>query len=535
MRLKPDGDPYSYISDMRTIASSFSNLEIGVEAIQQYFFWNGLNEKFQNLLVLITNTNKPSLDQINAHIFEATERYVQQLQKKPEPRPKCKEGRADFQVRTEPHLEPVYSHNFAVNVDREKQVKFVPCNLCTVDGRKNVTHKIRDCTIYDTALKKTNKLIEIGGCTKCSFKNHVASVCRFKFISKCRVCNGGHMSYLCAKTGPSGTNSRASTSKPGTSYSTLAWIQALHNHSADDSILLPTLTCKVGTGKQAKVVRALKDGGCQRNFVTTSLAESHGWQIIKGNLQLVVHGFNSSRSIETCIVKVPLTIDNQLFEIDAVCIPEIRINLEISRLKDVVESFLQKGYLLADKFLHNCQSGMIGNVDLILGTDSDHVLDMTYKKFGDCSIKSCYIETPIGVILTGNVSRMLDNVAGLPLLDDFKLPDTIKQKQAPVGALAPNETDYPYFSGRVSCLNVLVGLDEVLNAVSGDDHLQGVSCGGTASGIAVSVLNDQEEVIESLVEKATDDALREQTKQLMKYDSGLVESIQSETNVKLVN
>ena len=63
---------------MKSIINSFRNLKIDVDTVLQYFIWNGLNDRFQNHLISITNNVKPSLDEIATHIFEATERYVRQ-------------------------------------------------------------------------------------------------------------------------------------------------------------------------------------------------------------------------------------------------------------------------------------------------------------------------------------------------------------------------------------------------------------------------------------------------------------------------
>ena len=81
MKLGYNGDPYSYIGDIRTITNSFKTLKIDVDTILQYFIWNGLNDRFQSHLTQITNESKPSLSEINDNIFEATERYIRQSDK----------------------------------------------------------------------------------------------------------------------------------------------------------------------------------------------------------------------------------------------------------------------------------------------------------------------------------------------------------------------------------------------------------------------------------------------------------------------
>ena len=78
IRLNSNDDPYVFIGEMRSVINSFDNLEINVATVLQYFTWAGLNQKFQSQLINIINVAKPSLDQVETHIFEATERYVRQ-------------------------------------------------------------------------------------------------------------------------------------------------------------------------------------------------------------------------------------------------------------------------------------------------------------------------------------------------------------------------------------------------------------------------------------------------------------------------
>ena len=75
LKLAATDDSYQFISDMRLIIDSFERLKIDTKVILQYFIWNGLNNEMKTQLVHITNTNKPSLDEIQKHIFDATERY----------------------------------------------------------------------------------------------------------------------------------------------------------------------------------------------------------------------------------------------------------------------------------------------------------------------------------------------------------------------------------------------------------------------------------------------------------------------------
>ena len=84
---------------------------------------------------------------------------------------------------------------------------------------------------------------------------------------------------------------------------------------------------------------------------------------------------------------------------------------------EIVAAFEQGGYKLADTSYSSLTSGSVDNIDLILGTDSDHMLPMSYRTFGDTSNLDCmasFIETPIGIVLSGNMHNMIKNLPFLP-------------------------------------------------------------------------------------------------------------------------
>ena len=81
LRMTVSKDPYEFIGDIRSISSTFESLSITVEEVIQFFVWYGMNDKFQAQLIQITNQCKPTLEQINAVIFEAAERYLRSAAK----------------------------------------------------------------------------------------------------------------------------------------------------------------------------------------------------------------------------------------------------------------------------------------------------------------------------------------------------------------------------------------------------------------------------------------------------------------------
>lgn len=200
LKLPDDAEPYTFIGEMRTVISGVETMSITKDEILQYFIWHALNEKFRSKLISITNKSKPSLEEIKTNIFEAKNRYVKLIEN-------CKE-----RGETKSKFKTGSTTSMAVNIDAKSDAKII-CVLCDNDGNR-ADHYMISCTKYDNPKKKIDKLKTMNGCTKCSFRNHSAQNCRFKFKSNCRTCNGQHMSYLCMQQRSNSVNAAPVTSDP---------------------------------------------------------------------------------------------------------------------------------------------------------------------------------------------------------------------------------------------------------------------------------------------------------------------------------
>ena len=84
----------------------------------------------------------------------------------------------------------------------------------------------------------------------------------------------------------------------------------------------------------------------------------------------------------------------------------------------VLSSLLNKGYKIADQNYLGCNAHTVDNIDVIFGTDVDPVLPLAYKSFGLISSKSSYIESPLGIVFSGDLRLMLENLSFLLFKDD---------------------------------------------------------------------------------------------------------------------
>lgn len=410
LKLGYKDDPYKYISEIRIIKESFKNLKIDADIIMQYFFWNGLNESFKTQLVQIVNKSKPSLNEIIDNYFEANDRYLNVTKSYKEKSLnqnisskvlQCSQQSLSDMAKS--NLKP--TTNLAVNISKNfNSREFKQCALCVADKKKDIDHVISKCNVYVDAKAKLDKLEAMKNCAKCANSNHLTRDCRFHFYKSCFYCNRNHFSYLCRNSEPGksqSTNKKEKITSKAETNNGSVWFEMEAKHSnCNPASILPTFTIEEARG--------LKDSGCQLNFVDEKWAKEKKFKIVKECFPLIVNGFNSSKELVTNIVKMKL--GNEIIE--AVCVPYINILLNLPGLNKIVNTFIDKGYNLADKSLINC-GDKISEIKFILGTTSAHCVPESSVVFGEAQ-KSMYSDTPLGVMLIGNIDRILTNLNKLP-------------------------------------------------------------------------------------------------------------------------
>ena len=296
LKMHNNTDPYNFIGEASGIVNAFKSLKITTDVVLQCVLWNNMSPRFQNHITQITNNNQPSLDEIMNVIFKAAERFqkqnkqIQQFKGNKSPN---KEKKSDYK--------PEQTTSYAANVKGQ----FNPCCLCQHDKVENIDHSLRKCTKYDTPSGKVNKLKLLKGCLKCGNLKHKEQDCKFVFSSKCRQCDGTHMSFLCVSK-----NKKNEEPQPSTSISTCTvtycFNAARYSYDINNSTILPTATCKVMDDH----ARILKNSGSEENYITHELAEDHALTTIMENVVLIINGVNSKRKIQTSVVEVPLKFKN---------------------------------------------------------------------------------------------------------------------------------------------------------------------------------------------------------------------------------
>ena len=411
LNLSSSNNSFSYIGEMKTVLNDIESNKITVADISQYFVWNSLDKKFQNHLTHITNKATPTLDDIKTNIWEANNRYIKENVNY------SKDSSRSFEkkVKSKDTLEKENPKTVSMAIGVKQELI---CKLCQKSG-KDSKHDFRKCINFDTPQKRIAQIKLLKGCCKCGWLNHQANKCTYTFNSNCRKCEGKHMSYLCIddKKKPKGKTSANSVEvEEGNSSGeseveeeqtvdiSLSVVEALPA-AQPESIVLPTFTVKLD--ENSAPIRAFRDTGCMKNFIRTDVANQFNLPVVKSNVELKISGFNSERKIKTKIVKVPILLNNSKYDIDAVCIDNINTKFVAKGIDKVVSKFESRGYKIADEELKH--SNAVGNIKFILGAETDYVLPMNFIRYGN-SEPSTYIETPVGVMFTGKLPKMIENL-----------------------------------------------------------------------------------------------------------------------------
>ena len=406
LKFDSNTNAYEFISEIRVIIDTFENLKIDIQSLLQYFIWNAMNGTMKSIFVQIVNNSFPTLEQIQKHIFEATERYLSTTPKVGVRSNKSHESTSNSSSSSS-------TIGMAANVEYSSEKrKFRSCILCTRSNVLNVNHPIFKCDKFASPREKLDKLKQLNICTKCGNEGHETSKCKFRFAKSCRFCNRYHFSYLC----PSHNDVNSSQNNPTSSDQSE---RSVSNHAATlngdevcllrlSDVLLPTFSCVLPNGEN---MRGLKDSGSQANFVSDSVLKNCRYKVIKNNHKLTVDGMNISQPYITRIVQIPLTFGEKTHNINAICVPKIRTKINAPGLKDIVQHFISKGYTLADKFL--TESEEISNIEFILGADANHCIPETTIVFGNNG-ESTFSKTHMGTLLYGSTNRLVNDLRSLP-------------------------------------------------------------------------------------------------------------------------
>ena len=176
MTLGYNDEPFEYVSDIGKIQESVKTLNLDVHDVMQYFSLKGMNATFKNQLIQITNHNKPTVDEITKHFFDANERYQSVRSSK------AKKVSVDGNISSKPGDSKVGNTTTLANNFNVKSNPFKSCTVCS-DVTSTANHSISKCTKYKSDSDKVQKLQQLNGCVKCASITHRLRIVLFVSLS----------------------------------------------------------------------------------------------------------------------------------------------------------------------------------------------------------------------------------------------------------------------------------------------------------------------------------------------------------------
>ena len=123
----------------------------------QYFVWHRMNDRLQTQFVQITNSNKPTLDEIKNNLSSAIERY-ETVSSKVNNKTENSQRSSTFKANLKQTKQE--THCIAVTVDHPKQTESNPsfsnqsnlrklyCGLCSDKSKHESSHNMANCPVY---------------------------------------------------------------------------------------------------------------------------------------------------------------------------------------------------------------------------------------------------------------------------------------------------------------------------------------------------------------------------------------------------
>ena len=101
--------------------------------------------------------------------------------------------------------------------------------------------------------------------------------------------------------------------------------------------------------------------------------------------------------------------DGTIYKIPALSVPSIKTSLELPGIQNIAQTFVKRGYKLADSSL--LKNDSVTDIDFLLGEDAKYILPINSVRFDGSSF---YYESALGVLLTGRVDSLMSDITCLP-------------------------------------------------------------------------------------------------------------------------
>ena len=252
-------------------------------------------------------------------------------------------------------------------------------------------------------------------------------------------------------------------------------------------IMLETFSATL-TGGDSKMARAriFKDNGSQRNFITTKLATQLQCPVIQQDVLLNIRGFVANKTVKSNLVKVFIKINDMIYDVPAICVDVINTSFKAHDVNNIASVFGEHGYTIPDDALHTGDD-TVSNIDMVLGSESRHILPCKDVLFG-AENPSVFVDTPIGVMLSGSTSCMRNNLTSLPVRNSVTQACTVIVASGICESISDTNTNFASIDHSGECVFSCDDSDVTRHAEVYNDTLDDNKFSESESLIATSVL-----------------------------------------------
>ncbi|XP_065356502.1 uncharacterized protein LOC135950906 [Calliphora vicina] len=307
---------------------------------------------------------------------------------------------------------PTFSHSKIQSYSSQEKLN-QSCKLCNGD------HHLRSCGKFRkyTVQQRIDFVFQNKICNNCLASGHTKSKCSSK--NTCFICKSDHHTLLHLQKSPNSPKytqnnenskdtrnlSNKSNNSPNNQKiehsddtpSTSANCQVQANFSSNNvNILLRTALVQIEHIGELFTVRALIDPGSQRTFISERIRSLLKLPYQKAQVEVVGIGGQVQSANKECNITLFAKRCNLKFTLNAIVLPKLTKRIPAISF-DLPNSSQLSSLDLADPNF-NCSS----QIDLIIGNDSEHFINIEGIKKNICGQASAY-NTIFGWVLSGPI------------------------------------------------------------------------------------------------------------------------------------
>jgi hypothetical protein len=209
LKLKANEDPYMFYSQFKNLIDTARDQKIDSDVYLQYFVWNALPISLQDMLVNMSQSTYPEIDQLCNLFIKASDRYVTHQNDD-----KKTVSSHATNLQSGPHSDNKQNKSNNAKFTKNKKL------FCTFCQNEN-DHSSPKCTVYASVKQRKDRIAELKLCVRCLKSGHSSNNCKFQ-LRKCYRCNSVHWSFLCDKTTSHNKNDNSNSSSTSSNVVTNA-------------------------------------------------------------------------------------------------------------------------------------------------------------------------------------------------------------------------------------------------------------------------------------------------------------------------